>query len=192
MKKLFVLASATILLVSACKKDDETTPVVTTPTTPVNTEFGFLVNGTKIVVDSSIAYVDTSVVPNTIEIEAFSNGKYVLFAYLTGNIANQTINEDSNGNYLQYVINLPDTAGITNITARFQSDSGNYSLTKFDLTNKIIAGTFSFVADNSGAGWSGIGTPTIPNFPTQTITEGNLYISNIQYIRTAEVKYLKK
>ena len=38
MKKLIVMASAAILLVSACKKDDETTPIVTTPITTTPTE----------------------------------------------------------------------------------------------------------------------------------------------------------
>ena len=160
MKKLFVLASATILLVSACKKDDETTPIVTSPivTTPTeNTEFSFLVDGEKVIIDSSIAIVDTA--SGWITVEAYDeSGVQRLYAYIkaqTGEL---------------YATNKHD--GITYYTSTLNSYYSNSNaantlvINTYDITARKLSGTFTLYASDT------------KGIVTKLLSSGNLYITN--------------
>jgi RNA polymerase subunit RPABC4/transcription elongation factor Spt4 len=184
MKQLLVIASAILLTVSACKKDDKTKPTETA-TTPVveNTEFSFNVNGTKIIIDSTVAIVDTTTTPyDRVSVEAYSNGKLALQLVAWARVSADTVG--GGDVYLYYNMPIPDTDDAYDIVYDYEATSGHFNITTLDLANNKIVGTFNFEAsyDGSSYSWSGNGqAPVLPDHDaTKTITEGHLYITNVQ------------
>jgi hypothetical protein len=157
MKQLLVIASAILLTVSACKKDDKTKPTETPVTTPVITpEFSFLVDGVKITIDSTVATVDT--INHRMTIAGYSAGNMRLYFYAPAEAGTKDPATDID---LYYYTVPTDTA--------YYATSGHFNISTFDLpTNKII-GTFDFSAidDDYSTGL------------VKAFTAGNIYITNL-------------
>jgi hypothetical protein len=168
MKKLVVLASAILLTVSACKKDDKTAPITATPKTTENTEFSLVVDGTKIVVDSSVAIIDTTTTPyDRVDIEAYSNGVRVLYLTAWARVAADSIDGEQ--------INVQYTENAKN----YNATTGNLNVTTLDLVTGTIAGTFDFEATEIMYAYV-VKRVKAEASATKTITDGHLYITNVQ------------
>jgi hypothetical protein len=170
MKTTFTLFAAGILLFSACKKDDKTAPITTT-TPPVveNTEFSFNVDGSKVVIDSSIAILDTSTSPyDRVTVKAYSAGVLTIELYAWARVQADTIDGDNIDVYY-----YPSTGNTS-----FYATSGHVNFTTLDLATNKVAGTFDFIASEN----------LRDVVATKTITNGNLYITNIQVTNGGETE----
>ena len=142
LKFLAITAIAALMMINACKKDDNTSATGTTPTNNNNTSsgtFNATINGSPFVSSKAQATIDPS---GTLSISATS-GKSG-FAILINNVKfGPNTLYFSNFDFAVY---LPDTT----VNHAYISDDGAVvNITTYNTSTKMIAGTFAYTMRDS-------------------------------------------
>jgi hypothetical protein len=155
---LLAAVLSTVLLFTACKKDEEN-PANNNTTNPPGS-FTFKVDGTPVTIDSARAVLYTTVIPpnpRKIDVFAYQGGSEVLEFHFYPRTGAQAAAQNFDGAWLTY-----ESGGVD-----YHSQTGTMNLTVSDTTGGRFEGTFNFVGKQSG------GTLT------KNITEGNMVVTRM-------------
>lgn len=140
LSKFILVLIVFSVFIQSCKKDEKTTTPVT-PTAGITAK----INGKSFTDDGTTEAFKNSTISTSIYAINTAETSSIGIGFGAVTTGTYTIGSGNHGaTYKAYDVNGNDTA--------YSATQGSFVITKYDLTNNKLSGTFSFTATNSATG----------------------------------------